>query len=48
MIEKDFKSQEDRIRWCACKMSDGNFEAVSWFVQGRNQTREREEKGLYK
>ena len=35
-----FDNIEEELKWCAVKMSDGNLEAVSQFVQERNKIRE--------
>lgn len=33
----------DELNWAAVKMSEGNVEAVSEFVQNRNEIRQRKE-----
>lgn len=35
-----FPNIEDELRWYAVVMSEGNIEAVSQFVEGRNELRE--------
>lgn len=34
-----FPNIEDELRWYAVVMSEGNIEAVSQFVEGRNELR---------
>lgn len=41
MIErKTFFNIDDELDWCAFVMSEGNLEAASAFVRGRNKYRE--------